>query len=141
MNWKDRLNQAAATLKDVVDSDSARQFTAQARQKAAQLTARARAGALDAAQAFVQANSDPSTVTVQLMNARLSIVAPSDGLEIARPNAGTLIVSDGENNGLVVNAAAKPAYVADTIGTVARLNANTYDLGPQDGINVVVLEP
>ena len=39
---------------------------------------------------------------------------------------------------MVVNAAADPAYVAQTIGTVARLSGNTFDLGPEDGINVVV---
>jgi hypothetical protein len=48
------------------------------------------------------------------------------------------VVSDGQGNGLVINAAAEPAFVAETIGTVSQLSGNTYDLGPEDGINLVV---
>jgi hypothetical protein len=50
------------------------------------------------------------------------------------------VVADGQGNGLVVNAAADPAFVVETIGTVARLGANTFDLGAEDGVNVVVLK-
>jgi hypothetical protein len=57
---------------------------------------------------------------------------------VARPEASSLVVSDGQVNGLVINAAAEPAFVAETIGTVSQLSGNTYDLGPEDGINLVV---
>ena len=50
----------------------------------------------------------------------------------------TLVVSDGQGNGLVINAAADPAFVAELIGSVARLSGNTFDLGAEDGTNVVV---
>jgi hypothetical protein len=30
--------------------------------------------------------------------------------------------------------------VAETVGSVKQLNANTYDLGAEDGINVVVFK-
>ncbi len=36
------------------------------------------------------------------------------------------------------NPAADPAYVAEMIGTVARLDGNTFDLGAEDGVNVVI---
>lgn len=52
----------------------------------------------------------------------------------------TLVISDGSGNGLVINAAADKAYVAETIGAVNRVNANTYDLGTEDGIDVVVIK-
>ena len=140
MNWKDRLNQAANALRDAAESDTAKNLAAKARQTAATLTEKAKAGVLDQAQAFVEANTDPTAVKVSFLNARLSVVSPSNGLEIARPNDSTIIISDGENNGLVINAAADNAYVAETIGKVTRLNESTYDLGAEDGVNVVVLK-
>jgi len=57
-----------------------------------------------------------------------------------RPDAATLVIADGQGNGLVVNAAADPAYVVEMIGAVGRLSGNTFDLGPEDGINVVVTD-
>ena len=140
MNWKTQLNKAIDTLKDAAESETARNMAAKATQAAGRLAQKARAGALDAAQAFVEANADPAAFKCQFLNLRLSVLAPSGGLEITTPSAGTVVVSDGANNGLVINAAAKPAYVAETIGTVTRLNANTFDLGAEDGINVVVIE-
>ena len=141
MNWKDQLNKAVNAVREVAESDTARNLTARAKEKASELADKARSGALDAAQAFVQANADPNAFKVHYRSARVSIVAPTDGVEIARPNDSTLVISDGENNGLIITAASERAYVADTIGKVTRLNENTYDLGPQDGVNVVVLEP
>ena len=47
------------------------------------------------------------------------------------------MVADDQGNGLVINAAADPAFVAERIGSVAQLSGNTFDLGREDGINVV----
>lgn len=141
MNWKQRLMaQASEKLRDVAESETAKNFSARAKQTATTLAKRAQEGAIDAAQSFIEANSDPNALKLQFLNARLSVLAPSQGFEMAHPSAGTIVVSDGENNGLIINAGAKPAYVVDTIGNVTRLNQNTYDLGPEDGINVVVLD-
>jgi len=49
-----------------------------------------------------------------------------------------LVVADDRENGLVINAAADPAYVVEPIRTVSRLSGNTFDSGAEDGINVVV---
>jgi len=45
---------------------------------------------------------------------------------------------DGQGNGLVINPVTDPAYVVEMIRTVAQLSGNTFDLGEEDGINVVV---
>lgn len=56
---------------------------------------------------------------------------------MTRPDAATLVVRD-EENGLVINAAADPAFVVEQIGTVAQLSGNSFDLGAEDGVNLVV---
>lgn len=139
MSWKDKLDEALKAIKSAAESDSVKNFANKARQTAVALASKAREGALNAAEAFVEANSDPAALKVRFLNADLSIVSPSEGIEITRPNAGTLVISDGTGNGLVINASAEKPYVAETIGTVSRLAANTFDLGSEDGINVVVL--
>jgi len=68
------------------------------------------------------------------------VVSPSGGPEVTRPTAASMVVSDGQGNGLVINAAADKAYVAETIGQVSQLSADSYDLGPEDGENVVVMK-
>ncbi len=140
MNWKDQVNKAMASLTDVAESDTVRNIVNKAKETATTLTQKAKDGAMDAAQAFIEANSDPSALKLRYLNADVSIVSPSDGVEITRPTGGTLVISDGAGDGVVINAAADQAYVTETIGTVNRLNANTYDIGTEDGINVVVLK-
>jgi len=140
MNWKEQLNKAIDAVKDATESETARNMATKAKEAAKKLTEKARAGALDVAQSFVEANADPAACKCQFLNARLSVLAPSSGLEISTPSEGTVVVSDGEHNSVVINAAANPSYVLETIGTVTQLSANTYDLGPEDGINVVLLE-
>lgn len=95
-------------------------------------------GAVSAADTFVEANRDPSSMTVRLLNANLTVASPSDGISVTRPDAATLVVGDRQGNGLVINTATDPAFVVGMIGTVARLSGNTFDLGEEDGINVVV---
>jgi hypothetical protein len=56
---------------------------------------------------------------------------------VTRPDAATLVVRD-EENGLVINAAADPAFVVEQIGTVAQLSGNSFDLAAEDGVNLVV---
>jgi hypothetical protein len=140
MNWKDQVDRAVNALRDVAESEPVKDIVAKAQETATKLVGKARDGALDAAQAFVQANSDPSALKLQHLNADVSIVSPSDSVEINRPSGGTLVISDGSGNGIVINAAADKAYVTETIGIVNRVNANTYDLGAEDGINVVVVK-
>jgi hypothetical protein len=140
MSWKDKLDEAVKAIQGIAESDAVKTITSKARETAAALVQQAKSGALSAAEAFVEANSDHSALKVRYLNADLSIVSPSEGLEMKRPTAGTLVITDGAGNGLVINASAAKAYVAETVGTVTRLGANTYDLGAEDGINVVVLK-
>jgi len=85
MNWKTQLSKAVSALKDVAESDTARNLAAKAQKSASLLAQKAKSGALDAAQSFIEANSDPAALKVQFLNARLSILSPSNGIEIARP--------------------------------------------------------
>ena len=50
------------------------------------------------------------------------------------------MISDGAGNGLVISLAPPKAQVAETVGIVKKLNDTTFDLGPEDGVNVVVLK-
>jgi hypothetical protein len=138
MGWKEQLDKAVATIREAAESEQARQIAATAKASAKVVARKAKGGALDAAEAFVEANRDPSALSVRFLNAELRVLAPSERISVTRPDAGTLVIADGEGNGLVVNAAADPAYVEETIGNVVRLSGNTFDLGPEDGINVVV---
>ena len=140
MSWKDQMNKAIEAVKGAADSETAHALATKAKASARVLARKAKEGALDAAGAFVEANSDPAAVKIRFMNADLSVVSPSDGIQIARPNAATLVISDGEGNGLVLNAAAKAPFVAESIGVVTRLDDGTCDLGSEDGINVVVIK-
>jgi hypothetical protein len=138
MSWKEQLDKAIATIREAAESEKAREIAARARATATVLARRAREGAVSAADAFVEANRDPSSLEVRFLNAELTVVSPSEGISVTKPDAATLVISDGHGNGLVVNAAPDPAFVAETIGTVSQLSGNTFDLGPEDGINVVV---
>ena len=138
MNWKEQLDSAIASIKEAATSAQAQEFAAKAKATATVLARKVREGAVGAADALVEANRDPSVLTVRFLNADLTVLSPSEGISVTRPDAATLVVADGEGNGLVINAAANPAFVAELIGTVARLSGNTFDLGPEDGTNVVV---
>jgi hypothetical protein len=138
MSWKEQLDKAVATIREAAESDKAREIAAKARATATVLARRAKEGAVSAADAFVEANRDPSSLEVRFLNAELTVVSPSEGISVTKPDAATLVISDGNGNGLVVNAAPDPAFVAETIGTVSQLSGNTFDLGPEDGLNVVV---
>ncbi len=138
MNWKEHLDKAVAMVKEAATSERAQELAAKAKATAGVLVEKAKSGALEAADALVEANRDPSSLSVHFMNADLTILSPGEGISITRPDAATLVVGDGQGNGLVINAAADPAYVAEMIGAVARLNGNTFDLGAEDGVNVVI---
>jgi hypothetical protein len=140
MTWEEQLNKATAAIKGATETETARSIAAKAKQTATQLAKMITQGAVGVAEALIKANADPSTVRVSFLNAGLSVISPSDGLEITRPTAASIVVSDGQGNGLVINAAADKAYVLDTIGQVTQLSADTYDLGPEDGENVVVIK-
>jgi hypothetical protein len=140
MDWKEQLNKAAAALRQVAESDRVKNLTAKARQTAADLTRRAKQGALSAADAYVEANSDTTALRIRYLNADISIMSPSDGLQIARPHAGALVFSDGAGNGLVINVGGDKARLAETVGVVKLLSDTTFDLGSEDGVNVVVLK-
>ena len=140
MDWKEQLNKAAAALTHVAESDTVKNLTTRAREAASGLAKRARQGALSAADAYVEANADPAALRIRYLNADISIVSPSDGLQVTRPNAGALVISDGAGNGLVVGVGGDQAKVTETAGVVKILNATTYDLGTEDGVNVIVLK-
>ncbi len=140
MNWREQLDKAISTLKTAAESDTVKNLTTKAKDTATNLAQKVKGGALGAAEAFVQANADPASIRLQYFNADISVVSPSDGLEITRPHGGTLVITDGSGNGLVINASADKASVSETIGQVVRLGDNTYDLGVEDGVNVVVFK-
>jgi hypothetical protein len=138
MGWQDQLDRAIAAIKDAAESERARDIAAKARQTASTLAQKVKDGAVSAADTLVEANRDPSSMTVRFLNADLTVLSPSEGISVTRPDAATLVISDGQGNGLVINAATDPAFVVEMIGTVARLSGNTFDLGEEDGKNVVV---
>lgn len=138
MGWQEQLDKAIAAIKDAAESEQAREITSKAKATAAALAQKAKEGAVSAADTLVEANRDPSSMAVRFLHADLTVLSPSEGVSITRPDAAMLVISDGQGNGLVINAAADPAYVVEMIGRVARLSGNTYDLGDEDGINVVV---
>jgi len=140
MSWKDHLNKAVQSVKDAAESETVQRFAASAKETATSLAGKAKSGALSAADAFVAANSDPSAVNIRFLDAELSIVAPSDGLTIARPNAATLTVVDAQGNGVVIDASAPTPYVSETIGETTRLDAGTYDLGAEDGVDLLIIK-
>lgn len=140
MNWKEQLDKAIGTLKQVAESDTVKGLTVKAKETASKLAQRAKSGALGAAEAFIEANSDPAALKVRYLNADLSVLSPSNGIEVTRPSPGSVVISDGAGNGIVINAAAAKASVSERIGTVAQLGSNSYDLGAEDGVNVVVLK-
>jgi hypothetical protein len=141
MGWKEQLDKAVAAIRGAAESEQARAIASRAKATAVVLGRKAREGALNAADAFVEANRDPSALTVRFLNADLTVLSPSEGISVTRPDAATLVIADGQGNGLVLNAAADPAFVAEQIGSVTRLSGNTFDLGPEDGVNVVVMKP
>jgi hypothetical protein len=140
MDWKAQLDKATAAIKGVADSEQVKNLTAKAKQAASDLTAAAKKGAASAADAVGKATADPATVKLRYMNAEISVVSPSDGLQIGRPHAGALTIADGAGNGLVISLAPPKAQVSQTIGMVKKLDETTYDLGPEDGINVIVFK-
>ncbi|MBK1645533.1 hypothetical protein CKO25_12950 [Thiocapsa imhoffii] len=140
MNWKEQLDKAVAAVRDAASSEKAREIASKAKSAATALVEKARTGAVDAADAFVEANRDPSALSVRYLNADLRVVSPAEGISVTRPDAATLVVDDGSGNGLVINAGAEPAEVTETIGTVIKVSDNTYDLGAEDGVNVVVMK-
>lgn len=138
MGWQEQLDKAIAAVKGAADSEKARNMAAKAKATAADLAGKVRDGAVDAADALVEANREPSSLAVRFLNADLTVLSPSEGISVTRPDAASLVVADGQGNGLVINAAADPAFVSEMIGSVAQLSGNTFDLGEEDGINVVV---
>ncbi len=140
MSWKEQMDKAVAAVKEAAESEQAQSLARRAKATAQQLARKAKEGALNAAEAIVEAGADPTIVRVHYLNVGINLVSPSDGVEITRPNASTLVVADGEGNGLVINAAAEPAFVAETIGDVTQLSGSTYDLGPEDGINLLIIK-
>jgi hypothetical protein len=138
MGWQEQLDKAISLVKEAADSERARDMSAKAKATATTLARKVKSGAIDAADALVEANREPSSLSVRFLNADLTVLSPSEGVSISKPDAASLVVADGQGNGLVINAAADPAFVAEKIGAVATLNGNTFDLGEEDGINVVV---
>ncbi len=138
MGWQEQLDRAIAAVKEVADSDKAQDMAAKAKATATDLARKVKDGAVDAADALVEANREPSSMAVRFLNVDLTVLSPSEGISVTRPDVASLVVADGQGNGLVINAAADPAFVSEMIGSVAQLSSNTFDLGQEDGVNVVV---
>jgi hypothetical protein len=138
MTWKEQLDRALAPIREAAESDKAREIADKAKSSASGLMDQVRNGAVGAAEAFLRANRDPSSVEVHYMNAHVAVLSPSEDISITRPDAGSLVVADGDGNGLVINAASDPAFVSEQIGTVKQVSDNTFDLGAADGVNLVL---
>lgn len=138
MGWQEQLDKAVASIKAAAESETARNMADKAKQTAMDLARKVRDGAVSTADALVEANREPSSLMIRFLNADLTVLSPSEGISVSRPDAGSLVVADGQGNGLVINAAADPAFVAESIGSVTQLSGNTFDLGQEDGVNVVV---
>ena len=140
MDWKEQLDKATAAVKQAADSPTVKNLTAKAKQAAVDLTRLAREVAAVAADAVTKATSDPATLRLHYMNAEIDVVSPSDGLQVTRCHAGALVIADQAGNAVVVSLLPPKVQVAETVGTVNKLNDTTYDLGGGDGANVVVLK-
>ena len=140
MSWKEKMNSAVKAIKDAAESDTVQRFATTAKQTAVTLASKAKEGVLTAADAFVAANSDPSALKIRFLNAEISVVSPSDNLTIERPNAATLVITDKDGNGVVIDASAETPYVTETVGQVNRLDGNTFDLGEADGIDLLIIK-
>ena len=140
MSWKDQLNKAVDSIKDTAESETVQRYTQKAKETAITLADKAKSGAFSVADAFVAANRDPSALKFQFLSAEISVISPSDGLTITRPNAATLTIVDSDGNGVVIDASSEKPYVTKTIGQVNQLDANTYDLGAEDGIDLLVIK-
>jgi hypothetical protein len=138
MSWKEQLDKAIASVREAAESETARDIAAKAKETTIGFARKVKEGAGSAADAFMEANRDPSALEVRFLNAVLTVLSPSEGISVTWPDAAMLVVSDDQGNGVIINAAADPAFVVETIGTVARVSGNTFDLGVEDGINVVV---
>jgi len=138
MSWKEQLDKAVTAIRNAAESQQAQDIAAKAKATATGLAQKVKDGAVSAADAFSEANRDPSSLTVRFLNVDLTVLSPSEGISVERPDSATLVIADGKGNGLVINAATDPAFVVETIGTVNRLSGNTFDLGEEDGVNVVV---
>jgi hypothetical protein len=138
MSWKEQLDKAIAQIKEAAESEKAREISGKAKATATSLLGKVKVGAVGAAEAFLEANRDPSSLEVHFLNAHLTVMSPSEGVTVARPDAASLVISDGEGNGLVLNAAADPAFIVEQIGNVTQVSGNTFDLGAEDGVNLVL---
>ncbi|ESQ14110.1 MAG TPA: hypothetical protein DDY14_06345 [Chromatiaceae bacterium] len=138
MSWKEQLDKAIAQIKQAAESDKAQEISAKAKESVSSLVDKVKTGALGAAGSFLEANRDPSSLQVHFLNAQLTVLSPAEGINISRPDAASLVIEDGDGNGLVINAAADPAFVVEQIGSVTQISGNTYDLGAEDGVNLVV---
>ena len=96
------LNIAIEKVKGAADGEAAHALAAKAKATAHNIVHKAKEGALDAAEAFVEANSDPAAMKVRYLHTDLSIVAPSDDIQITRPSAASLVIGDGAGNSLVI---------------------------------------
>jgi len=86
--------------------EQGRDMAAKAKATATVLARKVKEGAVCAADALVEANRDPSALTVRFLNANLTVLSPSEEISVTRPDAATLVIADSQGNGLVVNVAA-----------------------------------
>lgn len=140
MDWKEQIDKATAAIKEFAESEQVKELKEKARQTAVELARVAKQGAREAADAVARATAEPATLRLDYMGAGIRVVSPSDGLQISRPHAGALVLSDGAGNSIVINLAPPRPAVSETLGVVKKLDETTYDLGPEDGLNLVVFK-
>jgi hypothetical protein len=88
MNWKEQLDKAIAAIREAAESEKAREIAAKAKEAATTLAREAKEGAVSAADAFVEANRDPSSLEVRFLNANLIVLSPSEGIS---PSPGPML--------------------------------------------------
>jgi hypothetical protein len=84
MNWKEQLDKAVAAVREAATSEKAQEIASKAKATATSLVEKAKTGAVDAAEAFVEANRDPSALSVRFLNVDLTIVSPAAGISVTR---------------------------------------------------------
>jgi hypothetical protein len=102
-------------------SEQAREMAAKAKKTAMVLARKAKQGAWALPMGWWRPAAIPRPHDA-LPERQSDRAAPSEGVSVARPDAATLVIADSQGKGLVVNAAADRAYVAEAIGNVTRLS-------------------
>ena len=101
MSWQEQLDKAVASIKAAAESETARNMADKAKETAMDLARKVKDGAVSTADALVEANTEPSSLMIRFLNADLTVLSPSEGISVSRPDAGSLVIADGQGNGQI----------------------------------------